>query len=69
MCHRRVFLALAQFHLESYEPAEENYKKAVELSPSTLLARQGLASFYEKRGRWEECARELGGILGVAEES
>ncbi|BGP48364.1 Superkiller protein 3 [Rhodotorula kratochvilovae] len=59
----RVFLALALFNLDQPEEAEETYKKAIEQSPSQALARQGLASFYEKKQRWTDYARELQGLM------
>lgn len=37
---RRVFLALAKFHLEKFDESEAGYKKAIELSPAQPLARQ-----------------------------
>ncbi|GAA5864531.1 hypothetical protein JCM8547_005571 [Rhodosporidiobolus lusitaniae] len=65
----RVFLALAQFNLDKPEEAEETYKKAIKQSPSQPLARQGLTSFYEKRQRWADYARELQGLMQLFEES
>ncbi|GAA5869710.1 hypothetical protein JCM3774_003827 [Rhodotorula dairenensis] len=65
----RVFLALALFNLGKIEEAEEAYRKAIELSPSQPLARQGLASFYEKQGRWSDYARELQQLLQTFAES
>ncbi|GJN90635.1 hypothetical protein Rhopal_003647-T1 [Rhodotorula paludigena] len=65
----RVFLALAQFNLDRPDEAEESYKKAIELSPSQPLARQGLASFYEKRQRWSDYSRELQGLMQLFAES
>ncbi|GAA5983112.1 hypothetical protein JCM10908_000160 [Rhodotorula pacifica] len=59
----RVFLALALFNLGKAEESEEAYRKAIEFSPSQPLARQGLASFYEKQGRWSDYARELQQLL------
>ncbi|GAA5985800.1 hypothetical protein JCM11641_006210 [Rhodosporidiobolus odoratus] len=65
----RVFLALALFNLDKPDEAEESYKKAIEQSPNQPLARQGLASFYEKRQRWTDYARELQGLMQLFEES
>ncbi|KAK4048297.1 Superkiller protein 3 [Microbotryomycetes sp. JL201] len=61
----RVFLALALFNLEKYEEAEETYKKAIELGPTQLLARQGLVAFYEKRQRWSDCDQALSEVLDI----
>ncbi|KAM0791144.1 hypothetical protein ACM66B_005630 [Microbotryomycetes sp. NB124-2] len=61
----RVFLALALFNLEKYDEAEETYKKAIELGPTQLLARQGLVAFYEKRLRWSDCDQALNELLDV----
>ncbi|GAA5931798.1 hypothetical protein JCM3775_000045 [Rhodotorula graminis] len=65
----RVFLALALFNLDQPEEAEETYKKAIEQSPSQPLARQGLATFYEKRQRWTDYARELQGLMQLFSDS
>ncbi|BGP16261.1 hypothetical protein JCM10213_007705 [Rhodosporidiobolus nylandii] len=65
----RVFLALALFNLDKPDEAEETYKKAIEQSPTQPLARQGLASFYEKKQRWADYARELQGLMQLFEES
>ncbi|GAA5820347.1 hypothetical protein JCM11251_005586 [Rhodosporidiobolus azoricus] len=65
----RVFLALALFNLDKPEEAEETYKKAIEQSPSQPLARQGLATFYEKGQRWSDYARELQGLMQLFEEA
>ncbi|GAA5824943.1 hypothetical protein JCM3770_006714 [Rhodotorula araucariae] len=65
----RVFLALALFNLEQPDEAEETYKKAIEQSPGQALARQGLASFYEKKQRWTDYARELQGLMQLFADS
>ncbi|GEM07171.1 antiviral protein SKI3 [Rhodotorula toruloides] len=59
----RVFLALALFNLGKPEESEETYKKAIEQSPTQPLARQGLATLYEKNQRWTDYARELQGLM------
>ncbi|GAA5925404.1 SKI complex subunit tetratricopeptide repeat protein SKI3 [Sporobolomyces koalae] len=65
----RVFLALAQFHLEKFDESEEGYKKAIESAPSQPLARQGLTTFYEKRQRWSDYARGLQELMQLFIES
>ncbi|GAA6060942.1 hypothetical protein JCM10212_003850 [Sporobolomyces blumeae] len=65
----RVFLALAQFHLEKYQESEEGYQKAIELNPSQPLARQGFTTFYEKRQRWGDYARGLQELMQLFVES
>ncbi|EFI28195.1 superkiller protein 3 SKI3 [Coprinopsis cinerea okayama7 len=45
-----VFLALALLELGENERSEQVYKSAIELEPQQLLARQGLAKFYERTG-------------------
>ncbi|GAA6008264.1 hypothetical protein JCM11491_001948 [Sporobolomyces phaffii] len=65
----RVFLALAQFHLEKFDESEEGYKKAIESSPTQPLARQGLTTFYEKRQRWSDYARGLQELMDLFAES
>ncbi|GAA5901083.1 hypothetical protein JCM6882_006112 [Rhodosporidiobolus microsporus] len=65
----RVFLALALFNLDKPDEAEETYKKAIELSPGQALGRQGLASFYEKKQRWADYARELQGLMQLQDAS
>ncbi|KAM0752109.1 TPR-like protein [Meredithblackwellia eburnea MCA 4105] len=65
----RVFLALALFNLGKFEESEENYKKAIEGAPTQPLARQGLASFYEKRNRWSDYAWSLQELMQLFEQS
>ncbi|GAA5950678.1 hypothetical protein JCM3765_000575 [Sporobolomyces pararoseus] len=65
----RVFLALAQFHLEKFDESEEGYKKAIESSPSQPLARQGLTTFYEKRQRWSDYSKGLQELMQLFQES
>ncbi|BGO99697.1 Superkiller protein 3 [Rhodotorula toruloides] len=65
----RVFLALALFNLGKPEESEETYKKAIEQSPTQALARQGLATLYEKSQRWTDYARELQGLMQLFADS
>ncbi|KAF5351978.1 hypothetical protein D9756_007386 [Leucocoprinus leucothites] len=48
-----VFLALALFKLDQLDESEQTYRKAIELSPETILAWQGLSQFYEQIGKFE----------------
>ncbi|SGY22813.1 BQ5605_C019g08861 [Microbotryum silenes-dioicae] len=65
----RVFLALACTNLERFDQAQEEYQKAIELAPSQFLARQGLASLYEKQQRWTDYAAALDQLVQQAQEA
>ena len=67
----RVFLAVAKLNLEKYQESEEAYRTAIDAQPKTLLAWQGLASFYEKTDRWDkylETQRKLADLALEAED-
>ncbi|KAI8982528.1 hypothetical protein BDB01DRAFT_851026 [Pilobolus umbonatus] len=58
-----VFLGVAYTGLEDDEEAESAYKRAIEINEDTLLAWQGLISFYEKRDKKEEYTQLIQKLL------
>ncbi|KAI8379442.1 uncharacterized protein BYT42DRAFT_568792 [Radiomyces spectabilis] len=58
-----VFLAVAYTGLEDDQEAESAYKRALEINSDSMLAWQGLISFYEKRSRWAELERTIQHLL------
>lgn len=53
-------------NLEEDEEAEEAYQRAIEINSETMLAWQGLISFYEKRGKHDKLAAVLQDLLPKA---
>ncbi|KAI7899235.1 uncharacterized protein BX663DRAFT_521900 [Cokeromyces recurvatus] len=58
-----VFLGVAYTGLENDEEAEEAYKRAIEINPETMLAWQGLVSFYEKRNKQDLLAKTINQLI------
>lgn len=52
-------MALALFNSEKVDEAEKEYKQAIYGQPEQALARQGLATLYEKKQRWSDMAQAL----------
>ncbi|KAG0175013.1 Superkiller protein 3 [Apophysomyces sp. BC1021] len=64
-----VFLGVAHTGLDEDEEAEEAYKRAIEINSTSMLAWQGLISFYEKRSRHDDLVRTIDYILPQVTES
>ncbi|KAF7726139.1 Superkiller protein 3 [Apophysomyces ossiformis] len=64
-----VFLGVAHTGLEEDEEAEEAYKRAIEINSTSMLAWQGLISFYEKRSRYNQLLGTIEQILPQIVES
>ncbi|KAI9312434.1 hypothetical protein BX666DRAFT_2142351 [Dichotomocladium elegans] len=64
-----VFLGVAYTGLENDEEAEKSYRRAIEINPDTMLAWQGLVSFYEKRQRYDDMAKIINDLLPRVAES
>lgn len=60
-----AFFALANLYLkrESYDEAEVNYKKAIELNPNDATYRNNLGWLYMERGRFDAARAEVAAAI------
>ncbi|KAG8213777.1 superkiller protein 3 [Butyriboletus roseoflavus] len=64
-----VFLGLALLELGEHDKSEQYYRKAIELKPDQILARQGISQLYEKSGRWDAFSEALEHIMRMFSKS